>query len=29
MATANQARPIDEDKMHAFLGKVVGDLAPH
>jgi 2-polyprenyl-3-methyl-5-hydroxy-6-metoxy-1,4-benzoquinol methylase len=26
MATANQARPIDEDKMHAFLGKVVGDF---
>ncbi len=26
MATANQVRPIDEDKMHAFLGKVVGDF---
>ncbi|MEP6922030.1 MAG: methyltransferase domain-containing protein [bacterium] len=26
MATANQARPIDEEKMHAFLGKVVGDF---
>ncbi len=26
MVTANQARPIDEDKMHAFLGKVVGDF---
>ncbi len=26
MATANQARPIDEKKMQAFLGKVVGDF---
>jgi 2-polyprenyl-3-methyl-5-hydroxy-6-metoxy-1,4-benzoquinol methylase len=26
MATAGQVRPIDEDKMHEFLGKVVGDF---
>ena len=26
MATAGQVRPINEDKMHAFLGKVVGDF---
>ncbi len=26
MATAGQVRPINEDKMNAFLGKVVGDF---
>ena len=26
MATAGAIRPINEDKMHAFLGKVVGDF---
>ena len=26
MATAGQTRPINEDKMHEFLGKVVGDF---
>ena len=26
MSSAVQSRPIDEDKMHAFLGKVVGDF---
>ena len=26
MATAGQIRPINEDKMHEFLGKVVGDF---
>ncbi|MCM3903060.1 MAG: methyltransferase domain-containing protein [Pyrinomonadaceae bacterium] len=26
MATAGAVRPINEDKMHAFLGKVVGDF---
>ncbi|MGH9968202.1 MAG: SAM-dependent methyltransferase [Pyrinomonadaceae bacterium] len=26
MATVGQARPIDENKMHEFLGKVVGDF---
>src|SRR5882757_8637450 len=26
MSSAVQVRPINEDKMHAFLGKVVGDF---
>src|SRR6267378_5845684 len=26
MSTAGQVRPINEDKMNAFLGKVVGDF---
>ena len=26
MSAVTQPAPIDEDKMHAFLGKVVGDF---